>query len=160
MAQLGDRRREVVALSVAAQQHGMVLLDQAGEPVRSAKLWNDTTSALDAAALVERLGPSGWALACGSVPVPAFTVSKLAWMTRNEPENLAVVARVMLPHDYLTWRLTGHHVTDRGDASGTGWFDPATDRYRPDLLAAAVDDGDVWVARLPRVLGPAKWREP
>jgi xylulokinase len=59
----------------------------------------------------------------------------------------------MLPHDYLTWRLTGEHVTDRGDASGSGWFDPATDTVRPDLLAAAVGD---WAGDVPRVLGPAE----
>ena len=60
----------------------------------------------------------------------------------------------MLPHDYLTWRLTGRHVTDRGDASGTGWFDPTEDRYRTELLGTVVDDPEAWLERLPEVVGP------
>jgi xylulokinase len=152
-AHLGDRRADVVAISVAGQQHGCVLLDASGAPVRPAKLWNDTTSAPNAAALVERFGADAWAERVGSVPVASFTISKLAWLAEHEPDALARTARVMLPHDYLTWRMTGEHVTDRGDASGTGWYDPSGDRVVPDLLAAAVGSDD-WLGRVPRVLGP------
>lgn len=151
---LGPDLSGVVAMAVAAQQHGLVVLDDTGAPVRPALLWNDTTAAPQADALVASRGGRWWARRCGSVPVPAFTIAKLAWLAEREPENLARVARLMLPHDYLTWRLTGHHVTDRGDASGTGWFDPRTDRYDPDLLATVVDDPDRWLDTLPRVLGP------
>ncbi len=154
MSQLGEHRVEVSAVAVAGQQHGLVLLNDAGQPVRPAKLWNDTTSAGSATELVQEMGAPAWAGGCGSVPVAAFTVSKLAWVARHEPDALARVRRVMLPHDYLTWRLTGRHVTDRGDASGTGWFDPSENRYRPELLGAAVDDADAWLERLPEVLGP------
>ncbi len=156
VGQLGDHRSEVSAIAVAGQQHGLVLVDERGAPVRPAKLWNDTTSADAAARLVEDLGAPTWAGGCGSVPLAAFTVSKLAWVAEHEPDLLERVRRVMLPHDYLTWRLTGRHVTDRGDASGTGWFDPSEDRYRPELLGAAVGDADAWLERLPRVLGPAE----
>ncbi|MDJ0769522.1 MAG: xylulokinase [Ilumatobacter sp.] len=158
--QLGDHRHDVAAISVCGQQHGLVVLDDGGRPLRPAKLWNDTTSAPQAARLVAELGPEQWAAATGSVPVASFTVSKLAWVAEHEPEILARVARLMLPHDYLTWRLTGEHVTDRGDASGTGWFDASTGSYRPDLVGAAVGGGDVgaggdeWIDRLPRVLAP------
>lgn len=151
--QLGPARSRVVAVSVAAQQHGLVLLDENGQAVRPAKLWNDTTSAEQASALVERLGAEQWAQKTGSTPVAAFTVTKLAWVAENEPELLERVDKVMLPHDYLTWRLTGRHVTDRGDASGTGWFDPSTNAYRPELLDAAGVAGASWVDRLPSVLG-------
>jgi xylulokinase len=153
-AALGNRRDEVVAMAVAGQQHGLVLVDRQGEPVRPAPLWNDTTAAATATGLVDDLGAETWAQGCGSVPVAAFTVAKLAHMGEREPEALARTAQVMLPHDYLTWRLTGAHVTDRGDASGTGWFDAAAGRYRPDLLGAAVDDPTAWLERLPDVLGP------
>jgi len=153
VAQLGDARRRVVAISVAGQQHGCALLDADGDPVRPAKLWNDTTSAPEAADLVERLGADTWAEKTGLVPVASFTISKLAWVARHEPDALARAVRVMLPHDYLTWRLTGEHVTDRGDASGTGWFDPTTNALVPDLLSAAVGD---WAGAVPRVLGPAE----
>ena len=150
---LGDVRRDVVAVSVAGQQHGCVLLDDRGEPVRPAKLWNDTTSAPEASALVERFGAGEWARRTGSVPVASFTVSKLAWVAAHEPAVLATASRVMLPHDYLTWRLTGEHVTDRGDASGTGWFDAEHGRIVDEFVAAAVGD---WPGALPTVLGPGE----
>ncbi len=158
-AQLGDVRSEVVAMSVTGQQHGFVVLDAKGESIRPAKLWNDTTSAPQAADLVQALGVQAWTAATGSVPVASFTVTKLAWLAENEPESLAVVARIMLPHDYLTWRLCGQHVTDRGDASGTGWYSPRHDSYQPQLITAAVADGrseQDWLALLPTVLGPGE----
>ncbi len=155
-ALLGEDRQRVGAVSVGAQQHGLVLLDASGDPLRPAKLWNDTTSASQADRLVARIGAAAWAESCGSVPVAAFTVSKLAWVADHEPELLDRVARVLLPHDYLTWRLTGRAVTDRGDASGTGWFDPAANRYAAELLGLAGDDLHGWTARLPEVLGPAE----
>ena len=152
-AELGDVRDDVVAISVAGQQHGCVLLDESGTPVRPAKLWNDTTSAPNAAALVARFGAATWAERVGLVPVASFTISKLAWLAEHEPDALERTHRVMLPHDYLTWRLTDEHVTDRGDASGTGWYDPSRDALVPELLAAAVGTDD-WSDRLPTVLGP------
>lgn len=154
--QLGAHRDDVAAVSVAGQQHGLVLLDDDGEPVRPAKLWNDTTSSDNADALVDALGAQRWADATGSVPVASFTITKLAWTAEHEPESLGRTARVLLPHDYLTWRLTGEHVTDRGDASGSGWFDPTSGDRLPDLLDAAGVVGTDWVGRTPRVLGPTE----
>ncbi len=148
-----DRAR-VVAISVAGQQHGLVLLGDDGEVLRPAKLWNDTTSAAQAHDLVACLGPQGWAERCGSVPLASFTIAKLAWVLDHEPEMASRIARIMLPHDWLTWRLSGAHVTDRGDASGTGWFDADANEMAPDLLGLAVGDPEGWLSRLPRVLGP------
>ncbi len=142
----------VAAMSVAGQQHGLVLVDADGRSLRPAKLWNDTQSAPQAAALVDRLSPHGWARACGSVPGAAFTITKLAWVAENEPGLLDRAARIMLPHDYLTWKLSGRHVTDRGDASGTGWWSPTTGEYRTDLLDLVEPN---LLDRLPEVLGPA-----
>jgi xylulokinase len=141
------------AIAVGGQQHGLVALDAAGEVVRPAKLWNDTESAPDAERLVSELGADAWARACGSVPVASFTITKLAWLRRCEPAAYERLARVLLPHDWLTHRLTGGFTTDRGDASGTGWWSPAEGRYRPDLLALVDADRD-WSAALPEVLGP------
>jgi len=135
-----------------------VCLDEAGHVVRPALLWNDTRSAQAAADLVEELGgPARWAQAVGSVPLAAFTVSKLRWLAEHEPDNAARTEAVCLPHDWLTWQLTGSAdlgflVTDRGDASGTGYWSPATGQYRPDLLRAALGRD----AAVPRVLGPAE----
>ncbi|MEK9664004.1 MAG: FGGY family carbohydrate kinase, partial [Candidatus Nanopelagicales bacterium] len=118
----------VEALGVGAQQHGMVTIDDDGEVVRPALLWNDTRSAQAAADLVDELGgPRAWADAVGSVPVAAFTVSKVRWLARHEPELAARVSRILLPHDWLTWSLAGRPdeaTTDRGDASGTGYWSP------------------------------------
>jgi len=153
---------DVAALSVGAQQHGMVCLDEDGRVVRPALLWNDTRSADAAAELVEELGGGeagrrAWADAVGSVPVASFTVTKLRWLARHEPEHAARAAAVCLPHDWLTWRLGGSGDlgalrTDRGDASGTGYWSPATGQYRFDLLERAFGR----TLAVPTVLGPAE----
>jgi xylulokinase len=152
-ASRGARAADVVALAVAAQQHGLVALGEGGAVIRPAKLWNDTESASDARRLVDRLGAAAWAEGCGSVPVATFTVTKLAWLRRREPKVFERISSVMLPHDWLTYRLTGARVTDRGDASGTGYWSPADDRYRLELLDL-VDDQVDWPPRLP-VVRPA-----
>jgi xylulokinase len=156
---LGD----VAALSVAGQQHGMVCLDAAGEVVRPALLWNDTRSAGAAAELIAELGDGDagrgavqWARAVGSVPVASFTVTKLRWLAEHEPDAMARTEAVCLPHDWLTWKLAGGADlgalrTDRGDASGTGYWSPGAGQYRPDLLRRAAGRD----LAVPRVLGPA-----
>ncbi|MYH72156.1 MAG: xylulokinase [Acidimicrobiia bacterium] len=147
-------RADVVAVSVAGQQHGLVLVGEDGAVLRPAKLWNDTTSAPQARGLVARHTPEHWAQRCGSVPLASFTIAKLAWVLEHEPELADQIARIMLPHDWLTWRLSGAHVSDRGDASGTGWFDPAGNELAADLLGLAVGDPGDWLSRLPRALQP------
>ena len=153
----------VDAIAVAGQQHGMIVLDEAGDVVRPAKLWNDTESAPDAGWLLKQLpdGAAGWAAACGTVPVASITITKLSWLHRSEPEAWGRLARVLLPHDWLTHRLTGRATTDRGDASGTGYWSPAEGAYRWDLLAIVDRDRD-WSDAVPEVLGPCdaagSWR--
>ncbi|NMN99656.1 xylulokinase [Gordonia sp. TBRC 11910] len=141
----------VVAMSVAAQAHGLVVVDEAGQVIRPAKLWNDTTSAEQASRLVDRLGRDQWVQRCGSVPPAAFTIAKLAWLAEHEPDALARTAQVMVPADWLTWRLTGAAVTDAGDASGTGYFDPVRRRWDFGLLDL-VDETRNWTSMLPKVL--------
>jgi xylulokinase len=154
----------VEAISVAGQQHGMVALDADREVIRPAKLWNDTETAPDAGWLRKQLagGASDWAAAVGSVPVAAFTVTKLSWLHRSEPENWSRLAHVLLPHDWMTMRLTGELVTDRGDASGTGYWSPHSGEYRWDVLAVVDKDRD-WSAVVPRVAGPrevvGEWKD-
>ncbi len=152
----------VQAVAVGGQQHGMVCLDESGSVVRPALLWNDTRSAPAASDLVSDLGgadvgKAAWADAVGLVPVASFTVSKLRWLADHEPDNAARTAAVCLPHDWLTWQLAGAPgldklVTDRGDASGTGYWSPRSGAYRRDLLGLALGHDVV----LPRVLGPAE----
>lgn len=153
---------DVAAVSVGGQQHGMVCLDESGEVVRPALLWNDTRSADAARELVEEAGGGEtgrrfWADATGAVPVASFTATKLRWLARHEPANADRVAAVCLPHDWLTWKLAGAPGldalrTDRGDASGTGYWSPRTGEYRLDLLEQAFGRR----IRVPMVLGPAE----
>ena len=159
---LGD----VAAISVGAQQHGMVALDDEGRVVRDALLWNDTRSAEAASALIGEFGAEALAARTGSVPVASLTVTKLRWLRDHEPANAARVAAIALPHDWLTWRLLGHGpagesplgpdlgalATDRSDASGTGYWSPVTGEYDRELLTAALGRDAI----LPRVLGPSE----
>jgi len=156
---------DVTAWAIGGQQHGMVALDAQGRVVRDALLWNDTRSAGAAADLIAQFGAEALATRTGLVPVASFTITKLRWLRGAEPEHAAAVAAVALPHDWLTWRLRGFGpvgegtaafdelVTDRSDASGTGYWNPATDGYDRDLLIAALGHD----AALPRVLGPNEW---
>ena len=157
---------DVADAAVGGQQHGMVALDAQGEVIRDALLWNDTRSADAAAALIAEYGggaegAAAWTSMTGSVPVASLTVTKLRWLADAEPENAGRVAAVALPHDWLTWKLSGstdlHELTtDRSDASGTGYFDTAAGTYRYDLLARAlrISEEAARAIILPRVCGP------
>jgi len=147
------RAAEIAAISVAGQQHGLVVLDGAGRPVRPAKLWNDTESADDARAMIAAFGgASWWAEHIGLVPVASFTATKWAWLRRVEPQSAAATRAIRLPHDFVTERLTGAGVTDRGDASGTAWWSTATEGYADEVLDHPSQQLDR--SLLPRVLGP------
>lgn len=158
---------DVAAISIAAQQHGLVALDARGQVVRDALLWNDVRSADAAAALVAEVGAQEYARRVGVVPVASFTGAKLRWLRDQEPTNAARVAAVALPHDWLSWRLRGYGpaggatelgadltalATDRSDASGTAYWSASTGSYDRDLLERAFGR----VPILPRVLGPAE----
>jgi xylulokinase len=133
----------VSAIAVGGQQHGMCALDEEGTVVRDALLWNDTRSAQASRDLVAELGAATWVERTGSVPVPSFTVTKVRWLAEHEPDNAARLAQVVLPHDWLTGRILEQgnafeeYVTDRGDASGTGYFSTADGAYLPDLQELA-----------------------
>jgi xylulokinase len=147
------RAGELAAISVAGQQHGLVVTDSDGRPLRPAILWNDTRSADEARELREALGgPSEWAARIGLVPVPSFTATRWEWLRRNEPGAAAAARAVRLPHDFLTERLCGRGTTDRGDASGTAWWSTRDERYADEVLELIRLDR----ALLPEVLGPAE----
>ncbi|WP_370617570.1 xylulokinase [Mumia sp. Pv 4-285] len=139
---VGDWLSDANAVAVAGQQHGMVALDEDGDPVHDALLWNDTRSADAAHDLVDEMGgPQACADAVGSVLVASFTATKLRWLRDHRPEAAARTAQVLLPHDYVSWHLTGRRTqafTDRGDASGTGYFDARSGAWRDDLAERAL----------------------
>ncbi|WP_105033182.1 FGGY family carbohydrate kinase [Arthrobacter ruber] len=172
---LGD---DVDALSIAGQQHGMVLLGRDGRVLRDALLWNDTRSAAAAQDLIAELGVDDLVTRTGSAPVASFTGTKVRWVRDAEPDVVPAIAAVALPHDWLTWRLRGFGpegesplgpvleelVTDRSDASGTGYWSPAGNGYDLDLFermlgrparearGQGVSGGDPEAVVLPRVL--------
>jgi len=137
---------DVSAISVAAQQHGFIALDEKGEVIRDALLWNDLRSAKAAKDLNKEFGgDTETAKAVGSILVASFTVAKARWMAENEPDNSKRLAAIALPHDWISWQLQGGVnfdtlFTDRSDASGTGYFSPSSNTYRKDLLAIALKD--------------------
>ena len=150
---------DVAAISVGGQQHGMVALDESGEVIRPALLWNDTRSAAQAESLnAEMGGNQAIADAVGSVLVASFTASKVRWMAENEKKSADRVHSIALPHDWLSWQLQGGKdfsklFTDRSDASGTGYFDPKSSTYRRDILAKALlSDREI---HLPTIVFPS-----
>lgn len=145
-----DHKR-VAGISVAGQGHGLVVLNSQDKVIRPAKLWNDTTSTSQSEELISELGIAAWQKKCGSVPLAAFTITKLAWLRKNEPENFASVQKIMNPHDYINYQLTGKPTTDRSDASGTGYFDLNRNSWDESLLKLVDKDKD-WISCLPRVL--------
>jgi xylulokinase len=138
------------AVAVGGQQHGMVALDASDTPVHDAILWNDTRSSAEARDLIDELGgPEATAEAVGSVLVASFTSTKLRWLRDHEPDAAARTHRVLLPHDFVSRHIAGGDpFTDRGDASGTGYFSTADDDWRPDLAEAALGHA----VELPRIV--------
>jgi xylulokinase len=144
------KRGDVIGVGIAGQQHGMVALDGDGRPVHDALLWNDLRSAPQAERMIAELGVAGWVEAVSVVPLPAITLTKLAWLHEERPEAAAQVRRVAMPHDWLVLQLTGAFSTDRSEASGTGYFNAATGSYRTDLVVRYFGR----VPELPLVLPP------
>jgi xylulokinase len=147
--------KDVAAISIGGQQHGLVALDKQGAVIRPALLWNDTRSAQAAVDLNEEVGGNqAMADAVGSVLVASFTASKLRWVADHEPELAAKVAAIALPHDWLSWQLQGGQdfeklFTDRSDASGTGYFNSVTSTYRRDIAALALrSDRELYLPRI------------
>jgi D-xylulose kinase len=144
-------RFEIGGIGVSGQQHGLVSLDRDDRPVRAAKLWNDTTTAAECAALTRKLGGEARVLELvGNLILPGYTAPKIAWLSAHEPHAYARTVRMCLPHDYLNLWLTGRFVTENGDASGTAYFDVRTRRYS-DAVLAAIDDRRDWNRTLPPV---------
>ncbi len=117
----GHRWQAIKAIGLSGQMHGAVLLDAAGEPLRPAILWNDTRCAQECAEL-EEMAPELHQVA-GNLAMPGFTAPKLLWVRRHEPQNFSRLATVLLPKDYLRFKMTGKKISDMSDSAGTLWLD-------------------------------------
>jgi xylulokinase len=152
-AQASESAANVRALAVSGQQHGLVVLDEAMQVIRPAKLWNDTETAPQNADLLARLGgKQEWFKRFGIVPLTGYTVSKLLWLRESEPANFAQVRHILLPHEYLNWWLTGQLRAEYGDASGTAFFDNRTRTWLREVLDAIDDGTGQLVAALPPLI--------
>ncbi|MEQ2009252.1 MAG: FGGY family carbohydrate kinase, partial [Limisphaerales bacterium] len=150
LKQAKSKAGEVVAIGVSGQQHGFVPLDKAGEVIRPAKLWCDTSTIAECEELTAKLGGlKGASKAVGNAILPGFTVPKILWLKNREPKNFAKLATVLLPHDYLNFWLTGERVMEYGDASGTAILDVRKRKWSDAVLKAV--GGDLAV-KLPRLI--------
>ncbi len=123
----------VEGIGLSGQQHGATLLDENNKPLRPAILWNDGRSALECTEL-EAAAP--FREITGNAVMPGFTAPKLAWVRKHEPKIFARVRKVLLPKDYVRLKLTGEHVSDMSDSSGTCWLDVGNRRWSDTLLSA------------------------
>lgn len=159
-----DRKNEIVAIGVSAQQHGLVVLDAQNNPIRPAKLWCDTSTASETDELNKVFsGAEAMIDHTGNIIVPGYTAPKLLWLKRHEPQNFRRTETILLPHDYINFWLTGERQMEYGDASGTGFLDVPKREWCQPLLEYI--DKDL-PTRLPS-LGPSskpagllrdKWR--
>lgn len=124
----------VRGIGLSGQMHGAVLVDSGDRVIRPAILWNDGRAA-SACRELERREPAARTIT-GNRAMPGFTAPKLIWVAQHEPAHFRRVARVLLPKDWLRWRLTGETVSEPSDASGTLWLDVAQRRWSPAMLAA------------------------
>lgn len=141
LRQLGPRSEEVRSIGVSGQQHGLVVLDKNHKVVRPAKLWCDTSTSAEAAAITEHFGGDKGVIALvGNTMRPGYTAPKVLWMRKNEPQNWLKTTSVLLPHDYINFWLTGVFRMEFGDASGTALLDVETRRWATKVVNFVADD--------------------
>ena len=136
----------MAAVGLSGQMHGLVLLDAAGEILRPAILWNDQRTAAECDAIRRAVGPERLIAITGNDALPGFTAPKLVWVRDHEPDVWRRVAHVLLPKDYVRWRLTGEYATDKADGAGTILFDLAARDWSPEVVDALEIDG-AWLPR-------------
>ncbi|MAP94253.1 MAG: xylulokinase [Ponticaulis sp.] len=141
-----ENRRKVQAIGLSGQMHGAVLLDKSDEVIRPAILWNDGRCREECKAL-ENLEPRSRQITANLI-MPGFTAPKLLWVARHEAENFDRIEKVLLPKDYIGFRLTGEFATEMSDASGTMWLDVPERRWSDEMLAACELSRD----QMPRLL--------
>jgi xylulokinase len=126
----------IAAVGLTGQMHGLVLLDEAGEVLRPAILWNDQRTQAECEEIHARVGKERFIQISGNVALTGFTAPKILWVQNHEPEVYAKARHVLLPKDYIRFQLTGEYAMDKADGSGTVLFDLKSRDWSPELLAA------------------------
>lgn len=137
--------KKIKSIGFSGQQHGAVLLDKNGEVLRPAILWNDGRSHQECVELMDRVPNAAQLI--GSIIMPGFTAPKLCWIKKHEPDIFKKIHKILLPKDYLRFKLTGDFATDLSDASGTGWLDVGNRKWSAELLSAC----DLTIAHMPEL---------
>lgn len=128
---------EIAGIGLTGQMHGLVMLDAEGEPLRPCIMWNDQRTGAQCAEITERVGgPTRLLALIGNPVLPGFTAPKIVWVRENEPEVYARTAHVLLPKDYLRFKLTGTYATEVSDASGMALLDVARRTWSEEMLGA------------------------
>lgn len=130
----GFSAKDVAALSVAGQMHGLVVLDENDEVIRPAILWNDGRTFKEVDYLNKTIGKDKLSQWTGNIAFAGFTAPKILWMRNNEPEKFARIQKIMLPKDYVAYCLTGVHSCDYSDASGMLLLDVEHKKWSPEML--------------------------
>ena len=136
LATPGVDARQVVGVGLTGQMHGLVLLDAHGEVLRPCIMWNDQRTGPQCAEITEKLGLPRLLDLIANPVLPGFTAPKIVWVREHEPDVYRQVAQVLLPKDYVRYRLTGDYATEVSDASGTALLDVAHRRWSDEMLAA------------------------
>lgn len=144
LEQAGIPGTRVVGVGLTGQMHGLVLLDQAGHVLRPCIMWNDQRTADQCAAITRTVGPARVLKLTGNPVLPGFTAPKIAWVREHEPNVYRRIAHVLLPKDYIRYRLTGMLLGEVSDASGTALFDVGRRTWSDEMLAA-VDVPRAWL---------------
>ena len=126
-------REQIAGISFGGQMHGLVILDRDDQVIRPAILWNDGRTGEETAYLNTTIGKEKLSEYTANIAFAGFTAPKLLWVRKHEPENFARIAKIMLPKDYLAYRLTGVFCTDMSDASGMLLFDVKNRRWSREM---------------------------
>ena len=147
-------RQTIGAVGVSGQQHGFVPVDADGEVLYPVKLWCDTSTAAECGEITDSFGGGDELLEkAGNLVLPGYTASKILWLKKNHTDLYDRMAKILLPHDYINWYLTGEYTMEYGDASGTALLTVGTREWNTGLLAALDPDRDLSEC-LPRLIGP------
>jgi xylulokinase len=136
LAERGVATGEIAGIGLTGQMHGLVLLDAHGTVLRPCIMWNDQRTVAECAAITRRVGARRVLKLTGNPVLPGFTAPKIEWVRKHEPQLYRRVAKVLLPKDYIRYKLTGAFYSEVSDASGTSLFDVGRRRWSDEMLAA------------------------
>lgn len=139
----GDHRAEVAAIGLSGQMHSSVFLDGDGGVIRPAMLWNDVRTSAQCRYILDAMGMDGLHSAVGNLPLEGFTAPKVLWLRENEPDNYSRLRTLLLPKDYIRYRMSGEYATDPSDAAGTLLYDVRDRIWSEQALTALGLDVDI-----------------